>query len=145
MMGSDFASDYNTIQDRVIVVDQEGKIAYKNNGGAGSVTHQVIPVIEEKLGIVTAIKTVEEDVFSLSVSPNPVMDHATLNFELDRAESLNISIRALDGRLVSEVYKGTLQAGEHQLSLDLTGTQPGMYFATIVSGEKRQVVRIVKN
>lgn len=144
MNGGNFAVDYNTIHDRLIVIDKDGKIAHKNNGAAGSSVQQVIPVLDAELGLVNSLDERVSSLSEMKVYPNPAVDAANLSFELQQTEDLRISLHAFDGRLIEQIFEGELNSGTHQYTLDLDQLSPGMYFAHLAGKDMNEVVRIVK-
>lgn len=147
LMGSSFATDYSTVQDRIIVVDKSGNIAYKNSGAAGAVTHQVRPVLDEALGISApnALQDANAGLINATVQPNPVNDLATLSFELNEPGVIRAALLAVDGRYVGTIFNGYLQAGAHTLDFYTGDLQKGSYFARITSGEEHLMIQLVKN
>ncbi len=57
---------------------------------------------------------------SATVNPNPVRDEARLNFALDRATHLRISISDMHGRIIARLADADYGAGSHTLSWRVT-------------------------
>ena len=81
---------------------------------------------------------------ALSVSPNPTDGAAaTLGVDVTRATTATVRVADLLGRQVATVLKaGKLAAGPHRLSLPAT-LAPGVYVATVTTGDTVQSVRFV--
>ena len=79
----------------------------------------------------------------LTVSPNPTEGAAALNFNVKRATTATVRVLDVLGREVSTVLaNGKLAAGPHSLALPAT-LAPGVYIATVATGEAVQSVRFV--
>jgi hypothetical protein len=80
---------------------------------------------------------------ALTVSPNPTQGAATLGFDVKRATVATVRIVDMMGREVATVLKaGKLAAGPQALSLPAT-LAPGVYLATVTTGDAVQSVRFV--
>lgn len=73
--------------------------------------------------------------FSASVFPNPVTDHATLQFKLSEVADMDISIVDMMGRTVNTVAGQAFSAGTHELSLNAAELSKGMYFVRFSTGK----------
>jgi hypothetical protein len=81
---------------------------------------------------------------SLTVSPNPTEGAAaTLGFDVKRSTTATVRVVDMLGREVATMLNGgKLSAGPQRLSLPTT-LAPGMYVATVTTGEALQSVRFV--
>ena len=80
---------------------------------------------------------------SLTVSPNPTEGAATLGFDVKTPTTATVRVVDMLGREVAVVLNGgKLSAGPQRLSLPTT-LAPGMYVATVTTGEALQSVRFV--
>ena len=80
---------------------------------------------------------------ALSVSPNPTEGAAaTLGFDVQTATTATVRVVDMMGREVAVVLAGKLAAGPQRLSLP-AGLAPGIYLATVATGETVQSVRFV--
>lgn len=79
----------------------------------------------------------------LTVSPNPVVaGTAQVQFELDAATTLSMSLYNQEGKLVRQLLSSNrLPTGHHQLSLDCSGLAKGTYFLQTQSGETWSMMR----
>ncbi len=70
--------------------------------------------------ILTGIPASEKnEKLALSVSPNPVQDQARLSFYLPADDHITVSIYALNGSIVKQVYDGNLPQGRQKISCTL--------------------------
>jgi len=83
-----------------------------------------------------------ESMSNLSAYPNPVREQLNLSFGLDDSRTIAISICDLTGR---EVMAKEFEAisGENKTTLDVSQLTPGIYFASLISGELRKSVRVI--
>lgn len=70
------------------------------------------------------------------IIPNPVSSFSSVSFHLLKTERVSIAMYDLSGRLISNVYNGSLGSGEHKLNIDIadTGVEGGIYFL-LLTGE----------
>lgn len=78
---------------------------------------------------------------TLSVYPNPVLDKVNFKFNLSNG---NATARILDiaGRSVMVKDFGKQNAGEKELSIDVSSLNAGMYYVELVNGENRAISKI---
>lgn len=81
------------------------------------------------------VKENEEFASKFSVSPNPVTDFAQVNFQIETAATTTISIVNALGQEVKRQELGKIAAGAHNLNVDMTDLNVGVYMINIVSGE----------
>ena len=77
--------------------------------------------------------------------PNPASNFTTFNFDLTQSRSVQFEIRDLSGRVIIRLEKGTLGAGAHNVTYDVSALSSGLYTYTLiadgVSITKKMVVR----
>jgi PKD repeat protein len=77
--------------------------------------------------------------FDISISPNPVHETAMLTIVNTTAVSVNAEVFDALGKNVFSITKNkTLEAGDHEISFDVTALSPGIYFLK-VSNENKSV------
>ena len=69
--------------------------------------------------------------------PNPATERVNFKFELDQAAPVRLEIYTADGRLIERSERGMMNAGEHELSADVSSLAPGFYTYGIVTDEAR--------
>ena len=81
---------------------------------------------------------------SLSVNPNPIIDRATLQIDLKKAETLEVRVFNPTGReiLAWAVPSGTGRHFEQEFSL--SGYEPGIYFIRVRSSQEVITKKIIK-
>jgi hypothetical protein len=80
-----------------------------------------------------------EQSLTLEVSPNPVVDRATLSVETDKNMEVRLQITSLEGRVVFEKI-ASLYAGENQIAVWADHLPEGIYLLTL-SNDRGTLVR----
>lgn len=79
----------------------------------------------------------------VTISPNPVVDHANISFELTENSDVDINIYSINGSLIKTVnYKG-LYTGQHQEILNLEDIGKGTYLLELRAGKKLATSKFV--
>ncbi len=82
----------------------------------------------------------------LLVSPNPSSGLTKINFEIPESSELDIFITSVEGRNVQTILKPTyFQAGNQEISFDVSELAPGMYFVNLISGKESFVQKLIVN
>lgn len=96
-------------------------------------------VVEEVVGIEGA--AIEDDYFL--IYPNPTAGITNIEFKLEEATSVTLSIMDISGReLISMVREKELQAGSYKMAQDLGQLASGFYMCRIMRGETISTARI---
>ena len=77
--------------------------------------------------------------------PNPFNPTTTIRFKIGLETSYTTSLQIIDvtGRLVETLVKGALLAGDYEIQWNATQSSSGVYFVELISGEKRQVQKLL--
>ena len=77
--------------------------------------------------------------------PNPFNPVTTIRFEIsvESLQAASLQIFDLQGRLVVTLVKGDFIMGEHEIQWNASNYSSGIYFAELVSGNFRQVQKLV--
>lgn len=80
------------------------------------------------------------------IYPNPIAEHATLEYTLQNAELISVHLFDMQGKMVQTFIERQHQAaGEHQQAIDLREDLPaGSYLLAISSAKGRLTVQVVK-
>lgn len=91
------------------------------------------------------VGVIDNTVSQTLVYPNPIVDKATLEYELSSTQEVSISLLSIDGRLVQSYTEGiTQQTGKHKSELNFpSALSSGNYVLNIQAGENRTSVRVV--
>ena len=111
-----------------------------------SVLFQNFDTIPLVLGSVCGYVTATEPALTgtrLKAFPNPFQETINLNFVAKRGPS-SIQILNMNGQEVAREISEEFEAGNHQISLNLSHLQSGIYLARYRNEEYQEVVRIMK-
>ncbi len=75
--------------------------------------------------------------------PNPASDNVHLRFILNRVNTVTVELYNANGSLVSQPFAGSLEPAEHDISIDLTAMQKGLYMVKMRVGENTFLKKIV--
>jgi len=75
--------------------------------------------------------------------PNPFNASARLQYDLPRAEQVNVAVYDLTGRLVATLAEGVQPAGTHQATLDGVHLASGIYLVRFVTPSFQQTRKVV--
>ena len=77
--------------------------------------------------------------------PNPASNVTTFNFDLSQSRSVQFEIRDLSGRVITRLEEGTLGAGAHTVTYDVSALSSGLYTYTLIADgisiTKKMVIR----
>lgn len=88
--------------------------------------------VDEAIGIENGIVNKTR----LNIYPNPASDLLNIDLSLARETSVKMELFDLSGRLVYSNNSGNLGAGEHDLSMEVSGLRTGSYTLRITAGEE---------
>jgi hypothetical protein len=75
--------------------------------------------------------------------PNPFNPTTTLEYSIDVAGDINLSIIDINGRVVEILYSGFSDLGHNSIIWDASYTPSGVYFAKLISGNNTQIQKVV--
>ena len=87
------------------------------------------------------------EAFSLSPAyPNPFNPTTTISFDLPEEIDVSLIIYDLQGRVVTTLISGSMQAGYHSANWNASHHASGLYFVQMISGDyvKTQKLMLVK-
>ena len=137
LKAGDIAQVYSTTYDRIIVIDQEGKIRHKGSTVVYNDLDNAVSVIE---GLLAATST--EDLNGTNGSPvtgifpNPVNDNASVRLTLEKDAPVDIRIYNMTGREIISLGKETLPSGSHVREIPARDLPAGVYLLrAVISGQ----------
>ncbi len=92
-------------------------------------------------GIAPNVKLTAENSYQLF--PNPFTTVTNLHFKATEAGNVTVKVYDLKGRLVKEVFNGSVAAGEHQQQIDASAMSNGLYVCEIQLNGKIHRERLV--
>jgi len=99
-------------------------------------TMQVKVHIQEESGIVLQKEPALPEKYSLSQNfPNPFNASTTIAYALPQQSLLDISVYDINGQLVQVLFKGTKEAGAHEMIWDASNLPSGVYCIRMRAGE----------
>jgi len=69
--------------------------------------------------------------------PNPANGTTMVRFEMLQSRNVTVEMRDLQGRLIQSIQRGQLPAGTHQVELNVSDLQSGIYTYTLVADGMR--------
>ncbi len=91
------------------------------------------------------VLSVTEGQFALGQNtPNPFADATEIQFTLNRAQTVRLSVHDLQGRTVSVLREGRFDAGNYAVSLSGSGMPAGYYLYSLQTDDGRAVKRMIK-
>ncbi|KPL12712.1 MAG: hypothetical protein AMS26_16525 [Bacteroides sp. SM23_62] len=88
---------------------------------------------------------VMKDLDYLLAFPNPASDELHLRFVLNTRQEVNIEIFNAKGQLVSQRYHGIMVPAEHDIPIDLSAWERGLYFLKFRAGSQLISKKIIVN
>ncbi len=77
------------------------------------------------------------------VVPNPATTNAHFSYTINAADHVLIQLFDQSGTVVKTVFEGNVDAGEHDMKLDLSGMQSGAYLVRIQAGPDVNTLKLV--
>jgi len=77
-----------------------------------------------------------QDMDYLLVFPNPARDQVHLRFILNQKALISAEIYDVSGRLISRPFNDLMLPAEHDISIDISGWEKGMYLVRFSAGSK---------
>ncbi len=84
---------------------------------------------------------------SIEIFPNPFTVTTNIKFNLQSAGQVELSLFDFSGRKVRALINNNLQAGIHEIKIDLSDLKPGIYFCTLKTnparaGQTRKLIKV---
>lgn len=119
---------------RSVALDANEKLWFATNQGVSTL----------QLTLTSTTPIVFENT-ALKVFPNPIEDHATLQFTTNNAtDKIRISVISLDGKTISDILiEGQRSAGLQQLEIQKQGWASGLYYLQVQYNEVKMVQPIL--
>ncbi len=94
-----------------------------NNGGA-------VMAKRATLGAATSVRNVVDaaSVLELCLTPNPIIEQATVRITLSKQEHVKVSLYDVLGRQIAQLFDKELSIGEHTVSVSAITIPQGVYF-----------------
>ncbi len=96
--------------------------------------------------ISTSVEDFNESVpsFGLSISQNPVVSNAMVNFTLPAPALATVEIIDVTGRIISTPVNGSIGSGSHSAASGLANAPAGVYMIRLTTGSHTETLRAVR-
>jgi len=84
--------------------------------------------------VTTAIRSKVANNIELSIYPNPVVNAATLQFNLTESANVTVTMVDITGKTVQTTNAGELNTGLNEVTINRENLTSGLYFVTIKAG-----------
>lgn len=132
LKASSMASLYSTSYDRAIIIDRKGIIQYKGASRVSNEVSQVDNKLAEVLAdedIVMDIENGEQQSYFLSdIYPNPVSEQGKLVFQIPDKGYVTLNVFNSVGQRILTPVNGYLSPGEHEVTIQASDLESGIYF-----------------
>ncbi|MFH1051669.1 MAG: YCF48-related protein [bacterium] len=148
-----------------LIVAADGTIFYTNDGGITLSKQFFVPNVfwngicftTDKIGWAVGtlgtlayydesigIDDYTNNSFKTCIYPNPVEDNVSINISIEQKCIVKIEIYDSFGRLINEIYKNSLSAGEIFINSNLSYLNNGIYFIKLSTGDKFELIKFIK-
>lgn len=91
------------------------------------------------------VEVIDEPVVKPILSPNPIMNIASLNFMLDVDDYISINVYDMNNQLVQPIINDEkLYAGPQEVELNISSLRAGIYFVSIEGSLEKQFIKAIK-
>jgi hypothetical protein len=91
---------------------------------------------------VTSVEETVIDEISFNVYPNPARSQVNIDYALTNDADVQVAMYDLTGNMLRMIELGTLREQAHQLTLNISDLQNGLYFVRIQAGNSVVTRRI---
>ncbi|MDP2237811.1 MAG: T9SS type A sorting domain-containing protein [Bacteroidales bacterium] len=79
----------------------------------------------------------------INITPNPANEAVNISYFTGKDSKVTISLLDLNGRLVRELYNGTMPAGQHQFNWNASDISSGVYMIRLNTNENVSTSRLI--
>lgn len=142
-MGSEMANSWGTTYDRIIVIDENGNMAFKGSGLASSHIDQAVNAVNESLNnLTTSIYDMKKPMFEAVVYPNPADDYIFIETN-NNLSTYSVSITDINGRTTLLSNERQESFSEKNRQFDISNYQSGLYFLNLEADGFEQTLRLL--
>jgi hypothetical protein len=106
-----------------------GQVGYVTAVGAGGTSQQGVQQAYDF--VVVSAPAIEEVTIAISVFPNPAIDRIVLDVEVDKLKNPSFHLFDMNGKRIRDE-----RIAQSQTSIPMDNVASGMYFLTVMDGEK---------
>ncbi|MDC8001487.1 T9SS type A sorting domain-containing protein [Aequorivita todarodis] len=91
------------------------------------------------------ILDLESNQMEALIYPNPVIDKAILNYELQNSANVSIELLAVDGKSIEKIMNNTIiNPGKNQIEVNLSNVASGIYLLKLTADNAVKTVKLIK-
>lgn len=95
----------------------------------------------ENVGIVD----LESNKIEVLLYPNPIVDKASLNYELLKPANITIELLSLNGKSIRKIQDDTIiNSGKHKIEVNLSSSPPGIYLLKLTADGAIKTIKLIK-
>lgn len=123
----------------------EGKVFVFNTNNATPANEPTIATTTVPTFEPAVSQVIEKNMIgAVSTYPNPTTNFANINFTLSTDSEVQVNVFDMAGRLVANIFEGSLQAGVQTVKFERTANMSnGMYFVKISSANAAVTERVI--
>lgn len=101
-------------------------------------------LVDFKLSVNTGINEAQNTTISMSQNqPNPFDLTSTVEYKLQKSADVNFKVYNVAGSLVMEVNEGTKSAGQHNITINGSDLEAGVYYYTLTAGNEKLTKKMI--
>lgn len=138
-------TDFGGNDDRAFAIDLQpnGLLVMGGLAGMGAVNHFALARYFTGINVGVLRFDAAQD---MQVYPNPIVEQAVLEYELQQTETLSIRLVNAQGQVVQSLLEGQVQAaGAYRQPISLESLPTGAYFLVLDNGGERVTVQVLKH
>ncbi len=127
----------------------DGEEVFKASLGDCTSSSSKVASLKAKIGFYhnwnPEVEVIDERVAKPILSPNPIMNIASLNFMLDVDDHISINVYDMNNQLVQPIINDEkLYAGPQEVELNISSLRAGIYFVSIEGSLEKQFIKAIK-
>ena len=122
-------------------------LEYRSNDGllvVGTHGNGIYQTNLTSVGDVLSVDNLSEEIFDLSVFPNPVKDKLALNFNIKKSGEASVILYDELGRRIGKKYNEKVYFGNNNIQIDVADFKSGIYFVSLKIDEDVITKQIIK-
>ena len=88
-------------------------------------------------------ETITVQSFGMEIYPNPIVNEATINFEIANKAEVSMQVYDLSGRMVMNKVLGTFGEGSHKANFNVNGLTSGSYIVKVQAGNVSKTTKVL--
>jgi len=88
------------------------------------------------------LEVIVPDQLAFNAYPNPFNPSTTIEYSLDNATEVTLSVYNISGQLIDVILDGHMTAGEHTATWAPVNMPSGVYFIELRAGDQRDVMKV---